>query len=66
MSSELLEKSITLESALASVRSFSPPPYQVQVIRSLQDFTPLRAEWDAFLKDTGTQNLCMTHGSITG
>jgi CelD/BcsL family acetyltransferase involved in cellulose biosynthesis len=36
--------------------------YQVSVIRSLEAFEPLRAEWDAFLKDSGLQNLCMSHG----
>ncbi len=39
-----------------------PPPYQVTVIRSLAEFAPLRQPWDAFMKASGLQNLCLSHG----
>jgi len=61
MSTELLEKAHRSPDKTGS----GQPAYRVRVIRSLAEFEPLRAEWDVFLKQTGAQNLTLTHGWLS-
>lgn len=62
MTTELLEKP-----ALTDLLSptLAKPPYQAQVIRSLETFAVVREEWDGFINALGTQNLCMSHGWLS-
>jgi CelD/BcsL family acetyltransferase involved in cellulose biosynthesis len=63
MSNQHLEAmTITPSNAGTSTPS---PNYQVQIIRTLSEWTSLKEEWDDFLTRTCVENLCLTHGWLT-
>lgn len=65
MTLPLLEKSNLRTPPQARKKPSGPSTCQVKVIRRLEDFSPMKAEWDNFLKQAGIENLCMTHGWIS-